>query len=50
MAVIGSTYSGRYGYVGMTASVDNQTSNTVNISPSMVYASDGTAIYDNGSR
>ena len=45
MAVIGSTYSGRYGYVGMTASVDNQTSNTVNISPSMVYASDGTAIY-----
>lgn len=45
MAVIGSTYSGRYGYTGMDTNLDNQTSNTTTMTPSMVYASDGTAIY-----
>jgi hypothetical protein len=45
MAVIGSTYNNRFGYNGMSTSMDNQTSNSVNMSPSMVYASDGTAIY-----
>jgi hypothetical protein len=45
MAVIGSTYSGREGNVGYWASNDTNTSNSNNITPGMVTASDGTNIY-----